>query len=201
MYDIPFSQQWILDLCLNDLNIVRIFIAIPLIIIICTLLYQLMKFKTLAELGWRFFTSLFFLFILIFMYYFIFFLVGIFNCSMSTFYRGVNPAHAIHAQIKQRILEDKNIPQNLEDLQKMDPNNYYLMTIYTKVNYIFDPKTKNYTFFVRPSKHGVVIFDSKRDYKIYDLHKILFNKEQTPTNSFMGSYPPDYPGPWDKLPE
>ncbi len=120
---------------------------------------------------------------------------------MSTFYRGVTPAHAIHAQIKQRISENRNIPQNLADLQKMDPENYKEMTQYARVNYVFDAKTKEYTFFVRPSRYGLVLFDHKNDYKLYDLNLILKSKDNDPTGIWGGTYPPNYPGPWDKLPE
>ena len=64
---------------------------------------------------------------------------------------------------------------------------------------VFDPKTKTYTFFVRPSRYRFVLFDSKNDYKVYEINQLFpFSKSST---YFGGTYPPDYPGPWDKLPK
>lgn len=198
MYDVPFSEQWILDLCLSDLNKILVFIIIPIVFFILLTIFQFKKIRDKKILISMLIASvvayaIFYLFYAIF-----FFMVGLSNCSMSTFYKGVIPAHAIHAQIKQRISENRNIPQNLADLQKMDPENYKEMTQYVKVNYVFDPKTKNYTFFVRPSKHLLVLFDSKNDYKIY---RFGIPSSDIDNNVMGGTYPPDYPGPWDKLPQ
>lgn len=197
----PFSRQSVLDICLNDLNVLGVFIFFPILIFILIIIFQIKRIKEKRLLITMLIASPA-VFAVIYLFYIIFFfIVGTTSCSMSTFYRGIIPAHAIHAQIKQRIKENKNIPQQLKDLEEMDPANYREMTQYAKVNYIFDTKTKNYTFFVRPSRFAIAIFDSKRDFKIYDFNKILINKEDIPTDIVMGTYPPDYPGPWDKLPK
>lgn len=201
MYDVPFSEQWILDLCLSDVNKILVFIIIPIVFFILATIFQFKKIKDKKILISMLIASIVAYAIFYLFYVMIFFTIGIFNCSMQTFYRGVNFAHPIHAQIKQRISENRNIPQNLADLQKMDPENYKEMTQYAKVNYLYDLKTKTYTFFVRPSKYGLVLFDSKNDYKIYDLNSFLKSKDNDPTGIWGGTYPPDYPGPWDKLPE
>ncbi len=200
MYDVPFSEQWVLDLCLNQLNVLRIFIIFPAIVFICTTLYVFMKENTLSSIVLRLVLAYITLTVIFFCYSVSCCITGLFHCSIAhTFYKGVRPAHAIHAQIKQRILENKNIPQSLKDLQEMDPSNYKLMSENAKVNYVYDPKTKTYAFFVRPSKYRFVLFDSKNDYKIYEINQ-LFPSNNSSTY-FGGSYPPDYPGPWDKLPE
>lgn len=202
MYDIPFSEQWMLDLALSEINGLLVFVFFPLLAVFIGIFLAFKTTNSKKQLVGAIISVIFAAIVAYIIYGFIIMLIGygVFQFSMSTFYRGVHPAHAIHAQIKQRISENRNIPQNLKDLQEMDPTNYKEMTQYAKVNYIYDPKTKNYTFFVRPSKHGIVIFDSKKDYKIYDFD-VIFKTKSKPTSVWEGSYPPNYPGPWENLPQ
>lgn len=197
MYDVPFSEHWILDFCLNPLNVILVFFVIPIICII--LWFFLLKKAKIKLHGSIIFLMLVAFFPLWFMYMVLMMFLGFSSCSMRTFYKGIEPAHLIHAQIKERIKQNNDVPQSLEDLQKMDPKNYALMTQHAKVNYIYDEKAKNYTFFVRPSVHKAAVFDSKNDYKLYQLTYIFPKKIEF--SILAGTYPPDYPGPWDKLPK
>lgn len=197
MYDIPFSEHWILDFCLTPHISIFLLIIIPLLLLIIITIVQIKKIKEkkLLAVGLAVSYASFALFYVI--YFFVYIFGGFTICRMSTFYKAIDPAHTIHAQIKERIKNNDDIPQNLADLKKMDSKNYELMTKHAKASYIYDSQSYTYTFFVRPSKYRVAVFDSRNDFKIYNLNTPFPDKK---TNIFGGKYPPDYPGPWDKLP-
>jgi len=194
MYDVAFSEHWILDICLNPFNSLLLLIVLPLIAVIFYTVVLIKNIKNRRLLISFLLVSYIYFAIFYIIYFYIYLLVGFSICRMSTYYKAIEPAHAIHAQIKDRIRENKNIPQNLTDLKNMDSANFNEMIRHAKVAYIWDDRTKTYTFFVRSSRYLTAVFDSKKDYQEYDLRKSANN------TSWPQSFPPDYKGPWDKLP-
>lgn len=126
----------------------------------------------------------------------IYFFVGIFNCSAAgQFFLGIYPAHEIHATMKDYYQRGLGWPKSEEELKNLDTSSYYAVITNAKTKYVYDLATGSYTWFVRPSRYQVFIFDDKRDFAIYTLSS-LFNFTNTKAH-----YPPSYEGPWDQLPD
>lgn len=194
MYDVAFSEHWILDLCLNSFNSLLLLVLLPLAAVIIYTVVLIKNIRNRRLLISFLLVSYIYFAVFYIIYFYIYLVIGYSICRMSTYYKAIEPAHAIHAQIKDSIRDDTMIPRNLTDLKNLDNDNFNEMMKHAKVAYIWDDKTKTYTFFVRPSRYLTAIFDSKKDYQEYDLRK------SANSTSWPQSFPPDYKGPWDKLP-
>lgn len=193
MYNTPLSDQWILDVCMTG-SVIWFILALP-IIGLFFFYFLLRKSKLGRSLSIAF---SFAVLICIYIFYIPAYLLGGFTvCRPDMFFRGIVAAHPIHAVIKEKIRTNQDVPKSIEDIKDINPEQFKIMSENAKVNYIYDEKNKTYTFFVRPSRYLVAIFDSKNDFKIYSLDKSA-DQRFNPEKNF---YPPSYLGPWDKLPK
>jgi len=197
MFDKIFSSLWFLDRCLDGTSL---FPWIPLIfsLFIGFLIHQCTKkaptnfvVKTMLTIL-VFFTSFVFMTIMMFITGFL-----ILQCSFAPFWDAIEPAHELHALIKNHKHTNGTYPENEDQLRKLSPDLYKSISDNAKQTYLYDHESESYTWFVRPSRHYVVIFDSKSDYVIYSIPQLITPShwDQTP------NYPPSYPGPWDQMPK
>lgn len=110
----------------------------------------------------------------------------------------------LHAAIKNTCLYDPqkvNCPQKVSDLGIIEPREYQLADAQTEMYYEYNPANYNYTFMVRYSPRGLVIFDQRLvesvgvDFKDYRVEKV-------PTSDYDRVIdPPPFDGPWDQVPK
>lgn len=96
-------------------------------------------------------------------------------------------------------MEGKKLPNDHDEfVSRVDPALYETIRKNAKTLYLYDASTNAFTWFVRPSRYYVVVFDSRQDYKLYRLSTVhsFINEQITP----LPQYPPPYEGPWDQLP-
>ena len=122
-------------------------------------------------------------------------ILGFLICSAGgQVFPGVDAAPKLHGLMKIIHTKEGKWPTSEQELKQLSPETYRKILDNAKTQYIYDPKTESYTWFVRPSKYAVAVFDDKRDFAIYGLSEKM--------NHFKASlYPPNYPGPWDQLPK
>jgi len=121
---------------------------------------------------------------------------GIFTCSAGAFWSGLTPAHAMHAQLKTNRDKNGAIPRSETELADINPQIYKQITSNAKSSYVYNSTNNTYTWFVRPSRYVVAVFDSSHDYSLYN---ILYGGVSFSYFSHT-NWPPDYPGPWNQLP-
>lgn len=110
----------------------------------------------------------------------------------------------LHAAIKNTCLYDPqrvNCPQKVSDLGIIEPREYGIADAQTEMHYEYNPANNNYTFMVRYSPSGLVIFDQRLvesvgvDFKDYRVQK-------EPTSDYDRVIdPPPFAGPWDQVPK
>ena len=86
------------------------------------------------------------------------FLIGIFSSSDGQFWQGVNPANELYSKIKYACSKD-NCPRSEKELSELDPILYKKIIVNAKSKYSFDPITKEYTWYVRPSFYYMISFE------------------------------------------
>lgn len=110
------------------------------------------------------------------------------------FWPGIDAAHKVHSQIKIYKGNNGYWPKSETQVKQLDSKNYNLVTDNAKTKYIYDSNNDNYYWFVRPSRFSVAIYTNQKDFEQYCLD-IIFCLGPWP------QYPPNFLGPWDKLPE
>ncbi len=122
---------------------------------------------------------------------------GVVGCRAQTqFWPGIIAAHEIHGKLKENYLATSQLPKTESELEMLDDNTYKNITNNAKTKYIYDPQKNSFTWFVRPSRYFVAVFDTQSDYKLYRLT----NREIGWFKESVSQYPPIYDGPWNKLP-
>lgn len=123
------------------------------------------------------------------------------TCSASgQFWPAIMAAHPIHGQLKIDVMEGKKLPKDHNEfVSRVDSALYETIRKNAKTLYLYDASTNTFTWFVRPSRYYVVVFDSRQDYKLYRLSTVhsFINEKVTP----LPYFPPSYEGPWDQLPQ
>lgn len=198
MYNKFLSRQWIFDRCIEFSHPISLILLFLFVLFLGYLTYK--GFKSLnrhAKISSVIIklaavvTTLIYLVVLGFSAL----VFALFFCTAhGSFWLGIFPADGFSTHLRWKYLGNEKMPQNQTELRELDPANYELMLKNAKVNYVYDPDSRSYTLFVRPSKYHMVVFDNKHDKQNYNLSSIFgYFKFQ--------KYPPAYDGPWDKLPK
>lgn len=202
MYDQWFSVRWWFDRC-QEGSFFSFHIAIVFaIVIFCVTFIFLTRRKMLAEFPLlkqilRLALSLLSAVSGFFLGLFLIIIGGFFviNCSSYlAFSPAVESGNVIHAMLKNRSWKE-GTPTSQEEVAQFQPAEYKALEQIAKIKYVYDPETKRYTLFVRPSRYKVIVYDSKTDYKIYLINRFPLY------GTGKDIYPPEIDGPWDQLPE
>jgi hypothetical protein len=199
MFDTLFSPLWFFDLCLIGASLYQ---WVVLAVGLACGLFAYFQFKprikeiylriALTIVGFVASTILISV-ILSFSGFFLF------KCSDSGFWSAITPAHALHALMKQYKETQGTYPQTEEQLQNLSPNLFRTIGKNAKQVYIYNASDGSYVWMVRPSHYYVVIFDSKKDYALYQIPYLnIFPRGHWYT---IPNFPPKYSGPWDQLPK
>lgn len=199
MYDQFLSSQWIFDRCLHAETHFILIVILTTILLTFPFWYLLTKGKLPKKesIELRVAVVVMAVFAIAPIVFFASLFGGLITCRTGwELLKGIDAAHPIHAVIKERYKAGEDMPKNLSDIRRINPERYDFMVKNSKVAYVYDEKANSYTLFVRPSEYYVAVFDNKNDYKIYELTNVHYRFD-----SGALKYPPDYPGPWDKLPK
>lgn len=166
MYNQIFSPQWVFDRCIEgqSLFIPLNIIIFLIIILLIFLLFKKAKFTNIPNILLSTCLGIIILPVIVISSW----LFGTFNCSAQYFWKGVLPAHELHAKINQYCTDHKHCPESEQEISKLDSQLFREITQNAKSKYVFDKVIGKYIWYVRPSKYYVVIFtqDSFNFYKI-----------------------------------
>lgn len=110
----------------------------------------------------------------------------------------------LNAAIKNTCIYDPekvNCPRTTNDLGIIEPKEYAIANAQAELYYEYNPTTNNYTFMVRYSPKGMVVFDPRLvetvgvDFKDYRVKKVEGSDYDEIVN------PPPFEGPWTSVPK
>lgn len=202
MYKQMLSQQWLFDRCLEvgyvlSPLVTGVFLAAILAAIPAILLYLLLK-KGFTKKKPLVISIVIVSFIILFpIFLFLEVSIGFSLCNDGMFWASISPAHQLHALLKEQKKKTGTYPHNQAQLTNLAPDLMKDINSNAETIYIYNPVANTYTWFVRPSRYYVAIFDTKKDYALYSIPH-LFNPHHW---DIMGSFPPSYSGPWNNIPQ
>jgi uncharacterized paraquat-inducible protein A len=198
MYTQFLTSAWQMDRCLEAAWIAGFFMNPYIIFVILTVLFlfgfttfdtaiknkikSLKKFKTasvtffyLTKLALSSLVAVILALPTMFMLYVASILVGLllFNCSMDPLWASIQPAHEVHATLKQIRENGGQTPRSLEELQTINPAAYEKMEANAKIEYEYIPERDGYHFTVRPSKYFLADFSDEHDYVLYQSKSVF----------------------------
>jgi hypothetical protein len=115
------------------------------------------------------------------------------GCSYGTFFDPIIAGHKLNAELKEKY-KYHQVPTTWQEVCQIKPEECLVIEKNSKHNYIYNSETGRYTLFIRPSKHGLAIFDPSFDFGVYALVK------GKPLSDDFRLYPPKNDGPWDQYP-
>ena len=196
MYDKVLYWQWVWDRCLEGATL------LPWLSVLGALVFGVIFYLLIGRKSRR---KMIGLVVTVFSFVYSFALIGFFgilgwmilDCSDGAFWASVGPAHQVHAAIKTYKRLYGTYPYDASQLMALSSKEYKKVTLSAKTIYVYNPLTDRFTWFVRPSRYYVSIFDSIYGYEIYRIPNIIKPIHWNDIRDF----PPDYEGPWDKLPK
>lgn len=99
---------------------------------------------------------------------------GVFNCNFGPLWKQVDPAHEIHATLKEMRTNGVSTPRNLNEFTAINPEAYQkLKTIGAELTYEYHADHNGYHFSLRPSKYLIADFSDEDDYVLYRTESIV----------------------------
>jgi len=186
MYDTIFSPQWLFDRCIEAQTL---FIPLNIIVFLIIISCILFLFKKAGMSNYLNIVISSGLAVIIFpVVFFSSWIFGIFTCSAGYFWKGIIPAHKLHAKVRQNCYNQNKCPQSEKELFQLDPSLYSLITSNAKSKYSYNSSSGKYNWYVRPSKYYVATFtlDSFGVYKIPNLIQVKHWDDFGGTPVFQG---------------
>lgn len=166
MYNTVFSSQWVFDRCLESASLFIPFVVFVSVLILSLFYIYSKKLKKLRK--W----FLIFSFLIVPCVVFISgLLLGFSVCSAGSVWKSINPARALNDKVKKTCLIG-NCPKSENEISQLDIYLYDQIVSNAKIKYSYDPTTKEYIWYVRPSKYYVGIFQ-KSEFSLYKIPSLL----------------------------
>ncbi len=200
MYDRIFSAQWFFDRCVQGAALLPWWVTLLSIITVIGFVFFSFSgnISFLRRVGVLVIAPVLGLVsYLIFIYSA--FMMGylVFSCSAGPMWVSVQAGKEIYDAIELRRSLGQPLPNSLEEIKTLYPEDYDTMTSFGKVSYTYNPASSRYTLMVRPSKYIVAVFDSEIKWR-YLLVSEFWGRgllKEAPV------YPPNEAGPWEMLPQ
>jgi len=188
MYNILFSEQWILDRCFEGQ---RTFFWVVLLISIFVGVSTFIAFKEgVKKIFFRIILSLI-TFVSAFILVFIFIMLlahVVIGCSMGAFWTPIRAAGTYTHILKDYKAKNGYYPKSEEEMSKLAPDLYQKVKDTSEDIYIYDTKTNSYKWIIRTSFYYITVVDPNNYYVIYKVpHFFTIAPRSNPI------YPSDYP--------
>ena len=188
MYNIPFSEQWVMDRCFEGQ---RIFLWVALLISIFIGVSTFFAFKeSIKKTIIRIILSLVTFVSALILVFIFFMLIGymVIGCSMGTFWTPIRAAGTYTHILKDYKTKNGYYPKSEREMSKLAPDLYQKVKDTSEEVYIYDLEANSYKWIIRSSYYYITVVDPDNYYVIYKVPHFF-----TVATKAYPSYPSGFP--------